>query len=455
MDGKGKRMSDAPDADQHGAPAEYTPDDARDDAPLDEGLHISSLGPAKRPVPAFSMRRLLNVASLVVAGILLLALAIHWLPNVLPEPTPNPQAVHAQQTLDASRPLVRGAGWKPGVPDWAQDIAFSADGSRGYACGHFAPEPAEFFAVYQVNANFWELFPSPLTAPASGDCRVAVSPVDPDDVALITSTATPQTPLTAQIVRSHDGGATWKALSLPPSSTVTDIDWMQLSLFLVTADSEPAANMPPRYHLLVSRADGPLTEITAQRIIGRAMSFSAISIQSSGGALYAELNGSDCTQPCAVAVRSEDEGFSWTAMPPTYQGLPLVPVAAQVSSNTLVGWSFSPEAGRMVVLRSDNNGISWRALPALPRDPETGGAQLIIAPDGSIFAFAFGAANAVYALPAGASGWRTIAPLPVGSPLAVQWNGAGHAVALWGEAHGPDGPDTTPRLEYFPLNAKG
>src|SRR5690349_5492373 len=212
MDGKGKRMSDAPDADQHGAPAEYTSDDARDDAPLDEGLHISSLGPANRPVPAFSMRRLLNVASLVVAGILLLALAIHWLPNVLPEPTPNPQAVHAQQTLDASRPLVRGAGWKPGVPDWAQDIAFSADGSRGYACGHFAPEPAEFFAVYQVKANFWELFPSPLTAPASGDCRVAVSPVDPDDVALIISGHTSQTPFTSRIVRSHDGGATLKAL---------------------------------------------------------------------------------------------------------------------------------------------------------------------------------------------------------------------------------------------------
>ena len=448
-------MSDAPDADQHGAPAEYTPDDARVDTPLDEGLHISSLRPANRPVPAFSMRRLLNVASLVVAGILVLALAIHWLPNVLPKATPNLQVVHAQQTLDASRPLVRGAGWKPGVPDWAQDIAFSADGSRGYACGHFAPEPAEFFAVYQVNANFWELFPSPLKAPSGGGCRVAVSPIDSDDVALITSGHTSQTPFTSRIVRSLDGGKTWAALSLSASTYITDIDWTQLSLFLVAADSEPAANTPPRYHLLVSHADGPLTEISAQRIIGRAMTFGAISMQSSGGALYAELNGSDCAQPCAVAVRSEDEGFSWTAMPLTYQGLPLVPVAARVGSNMLVGWSFAPQAGRMVVLRSDNNGISWRALPALPRDPETGGAQLVIAPDGSIFAFAFGAANAVYALPAGASGWRTIAPLPVGSPLAVQWNGAGHAVALWGEAHEADGPDTTPRLEYFPLNAKG
>ena len=448
-------MSDAPDADQHGAPAEYTPDDARVDTPLDEGLHISSLRPANRPVPAFSMRRLLNVASLVVAGILVLALAIHWLPNVLPKATPNLQVGHAQQTLDASRPLVRGAGWKPGVPDWAQDIAFSADGSRGYACGHFAPEPAEFFAVYQVNANFWELFPSPLKAPSGGGCRVAVSPIDSDDVALITSGHTSQTPFTSRIVRSLDGGKTWAALSLPASTYITDIDWTQLSLFLVAADSEPAANTPPRYHLLVSHADGPLTEISAQRIIGRAMTFGAISMQSSGGALYAELYGSDCAQPCAVAVRSEDEGFSWTAMPLTYQGLPLVPVAARVGSNMLVGWSFAPEAGRMVVLRSDDNGTNWRALPALPRDPETGGAQLIIAPDGSIFAFAFGAANAVYALPAGASGWRTIAPLPVGSPLAVQWNGAGHAVALWGEAHEADGPDTTPRLEYFPLNAKG
>ena len=451
-----QRMSETPDAEQPAAPVHNVPDDAPD-IPSDETLHFSSLRPASGGSAMFSMRRLINATSLVVAGILLLALAIRWLPTVLPRPkaTPDPQVIHAQQTLAALRSLTRGAGWKPLGPDWAQDIAFSADGSVGYACGHFTPEPVEFFAVYHVIENGWEMFPSPLEAPAGGGCRVAVSPVDPDDVALITYSVSLQ-PLTSQIVRSRDGGATWRTLRLPQSSAyVTDIDWTQLSLFLVVGAFTSTDSTPPLYHLLVSHADGPLTEIGAQRLIGRAMSFDAISIQSSGRTLYAELNSSTCGQPCAVAVQSDDEGLRWIAMPPTYQNQPLVPVAARVGSNTLVGWSFSSRTGTMVVLRSDNNGESWQAEPTLPRDPASGGAELFILPDGSIFAFAFGAANTVYALGAGASSWRTIAALPAGSPLTVQWNGAGHAVALWGGAHNADGPSTAAGLAYYPLSGKG
>lgn len=449
--------SDAPDAEQPAAPAHDALDDAPDETPdaMDGTPRVSSLRPVSR---AFSMRRLLNVASLLVAGVVLLALAIHWLPSILPKPkaTPNPQAVHAQQTLAALRPLVRGSGWKPIGPDWAEDIAFSADGSVGYACGHFPPEPVEFFAVYHAVANGWEMFPSPLEAPAGGDCRVAVSPVDPRDVALITlGAASSQSPLISRIVRSHDGGATWKTLSLPSPSYVTDIDWTRLSLFLVTADSTPSANSPLLYHLLVSHGDGPLTEISARQMIGHALTFGAISIQSSGRTLYAELTGSSCAQQCTVAVQTDSDGDQWTEIAPTYFGQPLVPVAAQVGTNSLVGWSFSPATGTLVVLRSDDNGEGWRVLPALPRNPDTGGAELVILPDNSIFAFAFGNANAVYELDNGASGWRTVAPLSTGSPLTVQYNDTGHAVALWGQAHDASGSDTTSGLEYYPLNAKG
>lgn len=437
---------DAPDTELPVASINDAPDIASNEAP-----RVSSLRPAAR---AFSMRRLLNVVSLLVAAVLLLALAVHWLPTILPKPaaTPNPQTVHAQQTLDALRPLVRGAGWKPRGPDWAEDIAFSADGNVGYACGHFPPEPVEFFAVYHAVANGWEMFPSPLEAPAGGDCRVAVSPVDARDVVLITYGVTSsQTPIISQIVRSHDGGATWKTLSLPLPSYVTDIDWTQLSLFLVTADSTPSANSPPLYHLLVSHADGPLTEITARQMIGHAMTFGSISIQSSGRTLYAELTGSPCAQSCTVAAQTDSDGVYWTEIAPTYFGQPLVPVAAQVGTNSLVGWSFSSATSTLVVLRSDDNGKGWRALPALPRNPDTGGAELFILPDNSIFAFAFGSANAVYELGNEASGWRTVAPLSTGSPLAVQYNDGGHAVALWGQALDASGPGFTPGLEYYPL----
>ena len=448
-------MSDAPDAEQHGAPA----DGALDDAPSDEGLHISSLRPANRPAPAFSMRHLLNIASLVVAGILLLALAIHWLPNVLPKPTPNPHVVHAQQTLDASRPLARGAGWKLRGPDWATDIAFSADGSVGYACGHFAPEPAEFFAVYHVAENGWEMFPTPQAAPAGGSCRVAVSPIDPNDVALIISGHSghaSQAQFTSRIVRSLDGGETWIALGLSASTYITDIDWTQHALFLVAEDTSTAGtSAAPTFTLLVSRENGPLTEIPSRSLVENDVPLGAITLVSNGVTIYASINAASCSSSCTTFLESNDDGRFWAPHPSTWRDLVVFVAAARPATSMLTGWAFDEASNMLIVLVSYDGGAGWQPLPALPVSPGMGGAQLFLAPNGVVHAFCFGIANAVYVLQNGASSWRTIASLPVGSPLAVQWNGAGHAVAFWGEAHVAEGADSTSGLEYYALNAKG
>ena len=68
--------------------------------------------------------------------------------------------------------------------------------------------------------------------------------------------------------------------------------------------------------------------------------------------------------------------------------------------------------------------------------------------DGSIYAFCFADASVVYALRDGANNWQTIAPLPTGIPLAVQYDAAGHAVALWGTRNSPN---AALGLEYYPL----
>jgi hypothetical protein len=126
-------------------------------------------------------------------------------------------------------------------------------------------------------------------------------------------------------------------------------------------------------------------------------------------------------------------------------------VTAQPGTSTLIGSTFEQAALKYFVMRSDDGGASWRALPSFPVNPTTGGAALFISPHGDVYAFCFGAADAVYALPDGASQWRTAAALPLGYPITVQYDIRGRAIALWAKAHEPNGPYSIPGLAYFPL----
>ena len=427
---------------------------------MDEMPRVSSL----RPTPqGFSMRRLLNIASIGVVAVVLLAMAIHWLPDVLPKPaaTPNPQAVHAQQTLAALRAMAHGAGWKPLGPDWAQDIAFSADGSVGYACGAYPGRALQFVAVYRVIEDAWYTNPPPIPDPEGVvGCGLSVSPVDPADVVLSVdrrvapSDSVPASP-TSRVYRSYDGGGSWNALKLPPATLVGDIAWVgQSTLLLVAEDTSTGdASAAPTYSLLVSRKGDPLTEIPARSLVGYDTSFGSFTLISSGVTLYASLHDTVfCPRSCERHIQSSDEGRSWTTQDFSNLAIRVINVeAALPGTSTLIGTTFEQAALKLFVMRSDDGGASWRALPSFPVNPGTGGANLSIAPDGAVYAFCFGNANAVYALPGGASSWRTVASLPLGYPVTVQYGGDGHAVALWAQAHDPH--DGVPGLAYFPLPA--
>lgn len=447
-------MSEPPTSGPPITPADDAPDmpDASDETP-----RVSSLRPESHAVSFFSMRRLLNVASIAVVGVVLLALAIHWLPDVLPKPaaTPNLQTIHAQQTLDASRSLVRGAGWKPAGPDWATDIAFSADTSVGYACGGYPGKPIAFFAVYRVAANTWETLNPPLAVPAALDsCGVSVSPVDSADVVLTVQClgCTGGSGLISLVYRSYNGGATWNALTLPSAALVGDIAWTgQSTLFLVAEVTKNAGTAtPPTFTLLASRMGGPLTEIPARSLVGYDTSFGSMALISSGVTLYASVNDTvRCSSSCMLHLQSSDEGRSWQTQDFSNLAIRVINLeAAQPGRGALFGWTFESAVSELFIQRSDDGGASWQALPRLPVNPTTGGATLFAAPNGAVYAFCYGQANAVYALGAHATAWQMLAPLPGGTPLTVQYNAQGRAVALWGAAHAANG---SVGLAYFPL----
>ena len=180
------------------------------------------------------------------------------------------------------------------------------------------------------------------------------------------------------------------------------------------------------------------------------MQFSNISLLSSGTTLYASLDGMSCASYCTIHVRSSDNGAHWTTYSANYKGSPITPQSAQPYSHTLVGWAFLPTPGILVPLRSDDDGDYWQELPVFPADPTTGGAVMFALPDNSIYAFCYGNASVTYVLAAGATKWQVVGPLPAGTPVTVQYDAGGHAVALWGRAINPT---SALGLEYYPLPA--
>ena len=413
-----------------------------------------------RPTPGgFSQRRLLNVASVVVGGIVLLALAIHWLPNALPK-GPNAVATRTAQAFNAHLPPVRGTGWKSIAPNWAQDIAFTANGALGYACGAYPPNPLVFFGVYDTHQNTWKEMPTPATGGSS--CRVFVSPDAGNYVVIAVDSCVPVGNCSisypaSRLYESYDGGEDWAELRLPSVVDVYSVAWtnspgLYSRLFLAVRgnlavdNTTIAVNAPS--HLLVRQRDGSFVEVNAQRLVGHAMQFGNISLMSSGTTLYAMLDGLSCDRYCAIQVRSSDDGASWTQFSTNYQGCPIIPMATQPYSHVLIGSAFLPAQGVLVPLKSVNDGDSWQELPPFPTNPSTGGAVMFAAPDDSVYAFCYGDANVVYALRHGAAHWQTIAPLPNGTPVTVQYDAAGHARALWGRANIPT---SALGLEYYPL----
>lgn len=392
---------------------------------------------------------------------MLLALAIHWLPGVLPGRSSAKQT-RTGQTFNAQLPPARGSGWKSIGPDSADDITFTSNGALGYVCSMNPVNAAVILNVYDVHQNTWKAHPTPATG---GSCKVYVSP-DAGAYVVLAADDCPKawncsiSYPASRLYDSYDGGETWEELHLPAVMNVYDVTWANFQMYLaVQGDlSADITAIPPNApsHLLVSQQDRSFVEVDAQQLVGRSMRFGSISLLSSGTTLYVSLDGMSCVSYCTIQVRSSDGGARWTPYTANYKGSPITLQAAQPYTHTLVGWAFLPTPGILVPLRSDDSGDYWRELPVFPTNPATGGAVMFVLPDDSVFAFCFGNADApdvTYFLRAGANTWQAAAPLPAGTPLTVQYDADGHAVALWGLAHNNHPGDFTPGLEYYPLPA--
>jgi hypothetical protein len=451
---------DGPDGpDEPALSADEAPDAADDDI---GALRITSLRPAPHP---FSMRRLLNWESLIVAAITLLALIGVWLPGIISQRVGSSSDQNGS-SLGSRVSSERGDGWQPIGPSWAQDVAFAADGRTGYICGPTGlgdtPVLVARFDVRTALVNTW----SETTNPATGiRCQIAVSPLDPNEVALAvddcrmpTVANCPESISVSRMFRSHDGGATWARIPLPASLAVYGVAWGFSALFVqvwgqLNGDgaATPTAPAKASAHLLVSRDDGPFTEVGAEQLVGRATQFDYIALFSSGQTLFVALNSAPCSGYCLTIAHTSDDGDHWQNYTTTYASRPITPAFAQPNSLTLIGWVFRQSDQKLALLRSRDAGAHWTLLPDLPRNPSTGGVTVFATPNGTLYVASYGVVHAVYELPAGQDSWRSIAPMPTGMPLAVQYDAAGQAVALWGQASEWSFGSAPPGLEFYPL----
>ncbi|HEU4785020.1 MAG TPA: hypothetical protein VFS83_16915 [Ktedonobacterales bacterium] len=412
------------------------------DTPSDDPLRVSSLKPTSS---GFSQRRLLNVASVAVVVIALLALAIHWLPDALPR-QPSAQPTRAAQTRNTPTPPIRGAGWKRSGPDWAQSIAFSSTAELGYACGASgAGNTPIFFAVYHVEQNSW----SNPTRPASGaDCRVVASPFSGSEMALIVDNCS-GCATTSHVYRSHDDGRTWSQVRLPASFVALDLAWTTSRLFMTTVDtSTPIYNA----HLLSVHDNGSYTEITAQQLIGYPAHMEDISLLSSGLTLVASVYLASCAENCALVAHTTDggAGAQWDTATTIYKGSFVEPVAAQPGVNNWLGWANWPGSSTQMLLSRDN-GLDWLALPPFP-SYRTTCANAYMTPDGSMYVWCDAPTNVIYKLRSSADTWHAIAPISSGAAITVQYDAStGHAIAFWALANPTSSNGQPPGLEYYPL----
>lgn len=389
------------------------------------------------------MRRLLNW----VSGVLLVALALHWLPDVLQTKTNTRTVVRPFKISFTPTPTPpRGAGWKRSGPDWAQSIAFSPDGSSGYACGSPSPENAPIlFAVYDVTKGIWR---QPTGRGSGVICRVFVSPISNDDILLETFNCINCAHTAAHVYRSRDRGNNWSQVPLPASYVAYDFAWTTTALFVAAYNNNAST---ADAHVFIVHDDNSFAEIPSRQLIGYPRQINDITLLSSGLIIYATVDAASCSTDCATIAYSTDDGAHWDQNSSIYKWGSVRPVAIKSGTNDLLAWASLASPAAQVLLRSTDSGRDWLPLPPLS-SYQTDCTQVFYSIDNAIYVWCYGSTNAIYKLPSSAGQWQMIAPVSDGPAQTVQYDSTtSQAVALWALASDNPAAIQPPGLEYYLL----
>lgn len=420
---------------------------------------LDGVPPSRRRWPARRALNLASALAALALAIFLIAGGIVRLPGgpshgIRATPTPAP----AQISADAAATVAArdaGNGWLAAGPPEAQTIAFApSDPATAYTCGVSPTVPAGGSGPIVVEVSYdggttWERRPVPATDQA---CWLSVDPLDAADVALEVTAAPsqPGAPAPTTLYRSFDGGASWAPFAPPPRSTgdLGAIGYYQM------AWSGGALFVAPYYigengstRVAVGRG-GALAWLDVTALFADTADGASINrLFSTSGSLYVEVNRNvrDCLSDCFKVWRSRDGGATWAAIAPRIAGSEVQVLDAQPDRPVLFGqYDVAADGNSRTYARSEDDGATWTPLPPLPQGLVA--SSLVTTPLGYTYAAAWsfgsvptGVPLGIYALRhASDRAWSFLAPYPhgFGGPI-VSWDAGGAPLWLWGNATQP------------------
>ncbi|HEX3271794.1 MAG TPA: hypothetical protein VHR15_14180, partial [Ktedonobacterales bacterium] len=327
-------------------------------------------------------------------------------------PTPTPGQANAYEQLGWTATAGIGA---VGIPR----VAFAPSAPTvGYICAS-SQGALELVKTTDGGAS-WKAASAPSL---SGDCRLSVNPTDARDVA-----ANDGNPFTSTILRSRDGGGAWQKQSVGELA-FQNWGWAGSTLLVATQVTENPVHSETDLYRSVN--GGAFTRIDVNGTLAGEQLGQLRLITGTGATVYL-VDGllqfdPDATQVSSKTYRSVDGGAHWQVVQFAGAGEQIYLIDAPPDGKTFLGLDANNTKQAEV---SRDSGATWQKLPAPPTQNFS---RLWVAPDGATFATVYPQSDQrVWMAKPGDTQWAAVATLPPYSALeTVQWDAFGHPTALW------------------------
>lgn len=432
-----------------------------------------SLPPARlaRPErPPLDRRRLLTLSGLALAlvavvagaGALLLAAPpgtshpkattpVVTLATRVPTTTPTfpPTATPAPPPPSPTALPFPPPGWVATGPSFATTITFAPGHPQiGYVCGDVQKTTLDFAATADGGASWSPGTALPASVSTQGSCQIAVDPTNPRDVVVLINPCTGDCgPNPLAMIRSLNGGQSWKALTVPDSTNYgfgTAFGFAGGTLYANIAVNLTQQTLPPPppHPLVVSVAGAafawadlpagtPGTRTFAYRAPGPSVYISPIAnFFGVGNEMIATIAPSGANSLFLVTT---DNGTTWSTLA-LQNGLQAYTFVAASADGQ---WMAATTPDNLLAISKDR-GVTWDILPpsATPNQPANGGFNpgqlLLIAPDGTTLTVIVTSTSELLAeSDPNAIQWQLLGVAPNAGGMALAINAAGHPTALW------------------------
>jgi hypothetical protein len=277
--------------------------------------------------------------------------------------------------------------------------------------------------------------------PGTGAGLISVDPTAAGDLLYVDSMGTDQ-PIT--LYRSTDGGTHWTQQDGIGQLPIAGLGWEGSTALLVLQQT----GFSSATEIYRSFGGGPFVRIyQGADLFGFSSSdYTVLMIGGHDVTAYMTL-GATNPSPASheVILRTTDGGLHWAPVSlADSAGQPVSLQQISTDGRTLVGSVGAIGASQTYVVSTDD-GASWRALPKLLRGVAL--SSVFLAPDGTLIAPLSTATGSpdVYELLPNAHAWRLLTFAPIAYFLLrtvqwdlVQWDAAGHPIALWSPSMVPN-----------------